>query len=122
MPIRPANLHAAPGEQDSPSKGSRAMLPRPTMKMYSLQPDPHLSNLAHPRMDLGLRIQIVPKLAREGRGQLIRGLLLNGDAPEDLHFGGELLDFEELVGGVGCGEADAVVRGPFQVVLVFYRV
>lgn len=63
-------------------------------------------------------VDVVSKFAGEGGGQFVAGILLDGNSPQDPHFGSDLLDLDQLVNRVGTGEADLVLLRPFQITLV----
>ena len=56
------------------------------MEMDAFKIDAQVSNLLHSFVYLFLSIDVVSKLAWEGRGKFVWGFLLDGYAPKDAHI------------------------------------
>ena len=96
-----------------------SMLPWSTVKMNSFEFNSHFLNLMHSWVNFFICVYIISELSRERSSKIISCFFFDGDSPEDAHIGGNLLDFDELVNWVCCGQFHTVVLSPLEIALVF---
>ena len=92
-----ADLEALAGEVDSFVEGRGSVHAGPAVEMDSFQVNAEIPNLLHSHVYLLRGVDVISKFAREGGGELVTGLLLDGDSPKDPHLGSDLLDLNQLV-------------------------
>jgi len=88
------------------------------MEVDAFQFESHLLDLVHSRVNFFICVNVISKFAREGGRKVVSCFFFDGDSPQNLHIGGQLLDFDQFINGIGSGIFHTVLLCPHEVTLI----